>query len=138
MTEVIHAILGTKPAVATVAVSNIERARQFYQDVLGLAPVSAKESGVLSLASADTTLLVYESQFAGSNQATAVTWILDGRGEERIEDVVHALRDKGVHFEHYDFPGGTREGDVHIFGKIRNAWFKDPDGNILSIVCETQ
>ena len=61
---------------------------------------------------------------------------LRGRGALTEEDVVAALRVKGVRFEHYDFPGGTREGDVHIFGKIRNAWFKDPDGNILSIVSE--
>jgi catechol 2,3-dioxygenase-like lactoylglutathione lyase family enzyme len=136
MSEVPPAILGTKQAVATVAVQNIDIARSFYQDVLGLVPVGSSASGVQLFASADTQVLVYESQFAGTSQATTVTWLLDSDDDESIEDVVAALRVKGVRFEHYDFPGGTREGDVHIFGKIRNAWFKDPDGNILSIVSE--
>jgi hypothetical protein len=51
-----------------------------------------------------------------------------------VDRMVGELKAKGVKFEHYDFPGTKREGDVHVFGKIRNAWFKDPDGNILSIV----
>ena len=44
------------------------------------------------------------------------------------------IRDRGVTFEHYDMPGMTREGDVHVAGDMRVAWFKDPDGNILNIV----
>ena len=48
--------------------------------------------------------------------------------------VVKALNDKGVAFEHYDMPGLTRQGDVHLFGDLKNAWFKDPDGNILALV----
>lgn len=39
-----------------------------------------------------------------------------------------------MRFEHYDMPGMKREGDVHFAGDMRAAWFKDPDGNILSIV----
>ncbi|MBV8645655.1 MAG: VOC family protein, partial [Candidatus Eremiobacteraeota bacterium] len=44
------------------------------------------------------------------------------------------LRANGVTFEHYDLPDGVREGDVHVFGSLRTVWFKDPDGNILSIL----
>jgi hypothetical protein len=51
-----------------------------------------------------------------------------------LDAIVRALAAKGVAFEHYDFPGTTRQGDVHVSGKTRVAWFKDPDGNILSIV----
>ena len=51
-----------------------------------------------------------------------------------LEDVVNALKAKGVTFEHYDFPGMKREGDLHVTGNSRAAWFKDPDGNILAIV----
>ena len=41
---------------------------------------------------------------------------------------------KGVSFEHYDLPGTAREGDVHLLGSLKAAWFKDPDGNILNLV----
>jgi hypothetical protein len=50
-----------------------------------------------------------------------------------VESVVRALTSKGVSFEHYDLPGTTRSGDVHMTGAIKTAWFKDPDGNILAI-----
>ena len=47
---------------------------------------------------------------------------------------MQALKAKGVTFEHYDMPGMTREGDVHVGGKMKAAWFKDPDGNIHALV----
>jgi hypothetical protein len=46
---------------------------------------------------------------------------------------VRDLHGKGVTFEHYDFPGMKLEGDVHVMGGRRTAWFKDPDGNVLAI-----
>jgi hypothetical protein len=73
---------------------------------------------------------VYRSKYAGTNQATAVTWVV---GDE-VENVVRALKTKGVKFEHYDMPGMKRTGDIHIGGKMKVAWFKDPDGNILNVV----
>jgi hypothetical protein len=84
---------------------------------------------VLKYKSGNSTLLVYKSQFAGSNKATSVTWIVDD-----VEGTVKDLKAKGIAFEHYDFPGMTRKGDVHIAGKSKAAWFKDPDGNILAVV----
>jgi hypothetical protein len=72
---------------------------------------------------------VYRSRFAGTNQATALTWAVDD-----VEEVVRTLKAKGVEFEHYDLPETRREGDLHISGEITVAWFKDPDGNILSVV----
>lgn len=50
-----------------------------------------------------------------------------------IEEVVQQLKAKGITFEHYDMPGVTREGDIHVAGDMKVAWFKDPDGNILNI-----
>jgi hypothetical protein len=73
---------------------------------------------------------VYRSKYAGTNQATAVTWVV---GDE-VENVVRALKAKGVKFEHYDMPGMKRTGDIHIGGEMKVAWFKDPDGNILNVV----
>ena len=73
---------------------------------------------------------MYQSQYAGSNKATAMTWTA---GKE-LDGIVGGLKGKGVRFEHYDMPGMKREGDIHIAGDMRAVWFKDPDGNILSIV----
>ena len=74
---------------------------------------------------------VYRSDYAGTNKATAVSWAVDN-----VEDEVKALRDKGVRFEHYDMPGLTRQGDVHVSDNMKMAWFKDPDGNILNVFSE--
>ena len=79
--------------------------------------------------SGNSAVLVYRSQYAGTNQATAASWAV---GDD-LDAVVEELRSKGVSFEHYDLPGATREGDVHVMGDLRAAWFKDPDGNILNI-----
>ena len=80
--------------------------------------------------SGSSKLNVYRSQYAGTNQATAVSWNVGNR----VDDVVRDLKAKGVKFEHYDLPGMTRQGDIHVAGQMRTAWFKDPDGNILNIV----
>ena len=74
-------------------------------------------------------LNVYRSDFAGTNEATAVTWEVDD-----IEAEVASLKGKGIFFEHYDMPGLALEGDVHVGEGMKIAWFKDPDGNILNIV----
>ena len=122
-------MLADKDAVATIAVKDLEAAKKFYGDTLGLKPTPVPEPEVLNYKSGKSTVLVYKSQFAGSYKATAVTWIV-----EDVEGTVRDLKAKGVAFEHYDFPGMTRKGDVHIAGKSKAAWFKDPDGNILGVV----
>ena len=122
-------MLSDKDAVATIAVKDLKAAKKFYSDTLGLKPTPVPEPEVLNYKSGNSTLLVYKSQFAGSNKATSVTWIVDD-----VEGTVRDLKAKGVTFEHYDFPGMTRKGDVHIAGKSKAAWFKDPDGNILAVV----
>ena len=121
-------MLANKDAMATVAVKDQKVAGKFYEETLGLKRID-RESGVLMYQSGNSQLLVYESQYAGSNKATAVTWTVDD-----VEAVAKALSARGVRFEHYDFPGSTRKGDVHIYGELKNAWFKYPDGNILLIV----
>ena len=80
--------------------------------------------------SGSSVIFIYPSEFAGSNKATAVGW---GVGDD-IERVVSELKAKGVIFEHYDMPQAKLEGDIHVMGELKSAWFKDPDGNILNLV----
>jgi catechol 2,3-dioxygenase-like lactoylglutathione lyase family enzyme len=123
-------MLDDKTATATVAVTDLPRARTFYEDTLGLKPIGGPEPGALVYGNASSALFVYQSRFAGTNQATAVTWSVGAD----LDAVVRALKAKGVAFEHYDLPETTRDGDIHVAGKTRIAWFKDPDGNIHSLV----
>lgn len=124
-------VLGANDAIATVAVRDLHAATLFYEGKLGLTRSPSDEKSVVNFRSGRSTLMVYTSDFAGTNKATAVTWIVDD-----VEEIVRQLKAKGVAFEHYDFPGVTRKGDVHYAGKIKNAWFKDPSGNILAVVSE--
>ena len=124
-------MLSDKNAVATVAVKNLEAAKAFYGGKLGLTKVMENEE-VVAFKTGGSTLFVYRSQYAGTNKATAVTFVAD-----EVDDLVRKLKDKGVAFEHYDLPKMTRQGDVHVAGSMRAAWFKDPDGNIFSLVTPT-
>ena len=123
-------MLNSKDALATIAVKSVTAARRFYGDVLGLTIEEQEEEGVFGLKSGGTSILVYESEFAGTNKATAATWIV---GKD-LDAIVDTLKSRGAAFEHYDLPGTTRKGDIHESGKVRVAWLKDPDGNILSLV----
>jgi catechol 2,3-dioxygenase-like lactoylglutathione lyase family enzyme len=123
-------MLGDKEAVANIAVKNLETAKKFYEETLGLTQIGAEGQEVIVFRSGSSKIYVYKSQYAGTNQATALTWVV-GRD---VEGVVRKLKDKGITFEHYDMPDTTRENDIHVAGNMKGAWFKDPDGNILSII----
>lgn len=121
-------MLGKADATAMIAVKDIDRARKFYEDTLGLETTDAMGGEVLTMKSGDTTINVYRSKFAGTNQATALTFdVADITAE------VRELKDKGVFFEQYDLPGLERQGDLYVAQGMKTTWFKDPDGNILSL-----
>ena len=122
-------MLGDIDAAANIAVKNLDIAKKFYEDTLGLKQVGAEGHELIVFRSGTSTIYVYESQYAGTNQATAITWVV---GED-IENVIRRLKDKGVTFEHYDIPDMTRQGDVHVGGNMKVAWFKDLDGNLLNL-----
>ena len=124
-------MLGKSNAVPNLAVRDIGRSRAFFTGKLGLEEVDNQGDELVVLKSGDSVVNVYRSEYAGTNEATAVTWAVDD-----IEREVEALKSKGIMFEHYDMPGLTREGDVHVGDGMKVAWFKDPDGNILNIVEE--
>ncbi len=120
-------MLESSTVVANVAVSDINKAKEFYQQTLGLKQTDENMGGV-TYTCGGGKLFVYQAPTAGSGQATCATWEVTD-----IDAVVKDLADKGVEFEHYDMPGGQRDGDVHSMGGMKAAWFKDPDGNILGI-----
>jgi catechol 2,3-dioxygenase-like lactoylglutathione lyase family enzyme len=122
-------MLADWPAVATVAVKDLAVAKRFYEGVLGLTQIGSQGEETVTYAAGGAKLLVYRSQFSGTNKATAVTWLV---GDD-LERIVETLKSKGLAFEHYDLPQLKRHGDIHEGGGMRVAWFKDPDGNIHSI-----
>lgn len=122
-------MLANSDAVANLAVRDLDSARRFYEQTLGLRWIHT-EGDLVVYKSGNTVLNVYRSQYAGTNQANAVTWPV---GDD-LDAVMTALREKGVKFERYDdLPGTKREGDLHVSGTRRVAWFKDPDGNLLNL-----
>lgn len=113
---------------ATVAVSDLNRARQFYEGVLGLTPRRDTPDGIDYPCGNGTFFLVYQTQAAGTAQNTVMSW-----KAENFDAVIDDLRARGVVFEEYDFPGFKTVNGVAFLGDEKAAWFKDPDGNTLSI-----
>ena len=123
-------MLAGKEIIGTIAVKDLGVAKKFYQGTLGLKLEDETGTEAHSYRSGTSRLIVYRSQFAGTNKATALNFMV---GAE-LDNIVKGLRDRGVTFEHYDMPEVKREGDVHVAGPMRMAWFKDPDGNILCVM----
>ena len=123
-------MLSESNAVAMIAVKDLGKARKFYENTLGLKAVSTEGEEVVTYRSGATVLNVYRSDYAGTNKATSVVWDV---GTD-VEGTAKTLKDKGVSFEHYDMPDMKQNGDVYVAEAMKVAWFKDPDGNILSLV----
>jgi extradiol dioxygenase family protein len=122
-------MLKDRSSSAIVAVKDLGRAQNFYGGTLGLEQAPGSDDQILMYRTGATRLVVYVSDYAGTNQANAAVW---GVGDE-VEAIAADLAAKGVAFEHYDMPGATFENGVHRMGDFRMVWFKDPDGNILHI-----
>ncbi len=121
---------------AILAVSDLDRARAFYGDVLGLElDETGAEEGVLVYRTGATRLVVYASDHAGTNRANAVVWGVPRQARDErdeFDEIVAALEAKGAAFEHYP-DIGRLEGNVHVAGGAKLVWLTDPDGNILHI-----
>ena len=120
-------MLGNADATPMIAVKDLDRARKFYEETLELKTVDDFGEGFV-VKSGNTEFSVYRSEFAGTNKATALTFEVDD-----IEGEIRELKEKGIFFEHYDLPGLEQQGDLHFAEGFKTAWFKDPDGNILSL-----
>ena len=122
-------MLADKSVMATIPVKDLAAAAKFYEGTLKFKKLEEEGEEAITYQSGDSEIVVYRSKFAGSNKATAATWVV---GDE-IEDIVKELKTKGVPFEHYDMPGMKQQGDLHVADGMKAAWFKDPDGNILAL-----
>jgi|SRR5205085_2242025 len=125
-------MLGKADATPMIAVKDLDRARRFYGETLGLQAKEDFGEGVM-MKTGDTLISIYRSEFAGTNKATALTFAVDD-----LEGEVRELKEKGVFFEHYDLPGLEQQGDLYVTDGMKTAWFKDPDGNILSLIESTK
>lgn len=123
-------MLGDHDSIATLAVKDLQVARDFYEGVLGLAPSGDVPDGVLYRAGSGS-FLVYPSTFAGTNRATSMSFQVPADG---FDAEVSALREAGVQFQTFDAPGIHWDDGVASFeGGFRGVWFADPDGNILNV-----
>ena len=123
-------MLGDKSAFAIVAVKDLRKAADFYGGTLGMQELSRQGDEVVTYKTGNTMLHVYRSEYAGTNKANAVVFSV---GND-LEAIVEKIGAQGVPFEHYDMPGTTRNGDIHLAGDMKLAWFKDPDGNLLHLI----
>ena len=115
--------------VSTLATADRAKARSFYEDTLGLTVERDDMFGV-TYTCGNGRLFVYESAFAGTNKATAVSF---ETSPETYDDEIEALRQKGITFITFDMEGMEWDNGVAIAGPIKSVWFSDPDGNILNV-----
>ena len=122
-------MLNDSAVTANIPASDLERARRFYADTLGLTPASENPGGVVYTTAGGTSFFLYETEYAGQAGHTVAQWHVDDVAAE-----VGELAAKGLRFEHYDMPGVSWDGDVaSIEGMGHAAWFKDSEGNIMCI-----
>jgi catechol 2,3-dioxygenase-like lactoylglutathione lyase family enzyme len=115
---------------AIVAVSDLERAKRFYEHDLGLVRGEQEEQGVRYPCADGTAIFVYLSpENAGKSPATLAGWLVDD-----LDGTMDDLASRGVVFERYDQPGlKTDERGVFSAPSFRAAWLKDPDGNTMAL-----
>jgi catechol 2,3-dioxygenase-like lactoylglutathione lyase family enzyme len=114
---------------AMLPATDMARARQWYIDTLGVKPGMEDENGIQFQTGDGTEFWVYPSQYAGTNQATAMGFMARDLSAEMDE-----LKSKGVTFEEYDIPGvKTVDGIAEFAPGERGAWFKDSEGNIVAL-----
>src|SRR5690606_41686256 len=122
-------MLRNKTSAAIVAVSDLDRARGFYEGTLGLELDGDGSDGVLSFRTGDTWLVVYPSENLRPGTGNAVAW----SGDSDVEAIAEDLRGKGVALEKYPQLGMRIEGGVHVADDYAVIWSKELDRNILHV-----
>ncbi len=113
---------------ATLPATDLERARRFYAEKLGLTPESELPGGLLYRCGRDTRFSLFTSQGEASGTHTQAMWLV-----EDVESEVAALKARGVVFEEYDSPSLKTINSISTIGPNKGAWFKDSEGNLLSL-----
>jgi predicted enzyme related to lactoylglutathione lyase len=123
-------MLDSGTVTANVPAGDLNRARQFYAEKLGLTPYSEFEGLMLLYRTAGGTIFsIYETEYAGQAGHTIAQWHVDD-----VDAEVRDLKAKGVAFEQYDMPGVEWNDSVASMpGMGKAAWFKDSEGNILCV-----
>lgn len=120
-----------KGAYASLPASDFERAKSWWADKVGLKPEDEFEAGAYYKV-AGTRFLLYPSQFAGTNKATAMTIEVPD-----IRAAVDEMRSNGIEFQEYDLPELKTEAGVATWEeggkKVEGAWFIDSEGNIIAL-----
>ena len=122
-------MLSAYTPITTLPTADTERSRAFYEGVLGFEPREAVSGGVY-YRSGDSTFFVYQSGFAGTNRATAMSFAVS---DEEFDAEIKALREAGVAFDTFEMEGIEWDDGVARMEGMRMAWFSDPDGNILNV-----
>jgi catechol 2,3-dioxygenase-like lactoylglutathione lyase family enzyme len=116
--------------VSTLPTADLTKARSFYEDTLGLTPQSEGMGGVY-YACGDGRVFVYESQYAGTNKATALSFDMPLTD---FDAEIDRLRARGVSFQTFDMEGMEWNDGVASMGEsVKSVWFTDPDGNIVNV-----
>jgi catechol 2,3-dioxygenase-like lactoylglutathione lyase family enzyme len=124
-------MLQKAPMHAYIPVTDVARARKFYEGKLGFEPKEEMSGGVVYEFGDRTACFLYPTPNAGTSKASQAFWQVDD-----VEKEVAELKARGVELEEYDLPGTKTENGITIGGGAKTAWFKDPDGNILAVVQE--
>ena len=114
-------------AEATLPASDLDRAKTFYADRLGLSPVSEDRAGV-HFVMGGSRFRLFRSGGAASGAHTQLALVVVD-----LDSVVDDLKSRGVEFESYDYPSLKTVDGIADLGYARAAWFKDSEGNLLGI-----
>jgi catechol 2,3-dioxygenase-like lactoylglutathione lyase family enzyme len=117
------------PISPTLPATNLERARSFYAEKLGLTAESETPAAVTYRCGAATSFILYPSQRAASGTHTEAAWVVDDLVAE-----VASLKARGVVFEEYDLPELRTVNSIATTGPVKAAWLKDCEGNLLNLV----
>ena len=120
-------MLRTAPIRAYIPATDVTRARNFYEKLVGLQPKEDYAGGVVYECGGSEVFL-YPTPNAGTSKASQAFWQVAD-----VEAEVSELKRRGVVFEDYNFPGLTTTNSIATGGGARTAWFKDTEGNILAI-----
>lgn len=120
-------MLSTAPIRAYIPVSDVSRARRFYEQKLGLKPKQEFAGGVI-YECGGYEVFMYPTPNAGTSKASQAFWQVTD-----VEAEVADLKARGVQFEEYDMPGLKTENGIATGGGAKTAWFKDTEGNILAV-----